>query len=114
MTVITSVVLLPHVYTLVVSREIRLANEFPVAVAHCTRERILPILIMRLKVGLVVVTPAKQFSTPLDLALVVGVFLGGEFASLWPRPPVHSVVGQRILVMWMRLGGRDGWVHAAL
>lgn len=114
MAVIASVVLLPHMHALVVSRQIRLADKLPIAVAHRARERILAILVMRLEMGLVVIAPAKQFAAPLDLALVVGVLLGGEFARLWPRAPVHPVVRQHILLVRSWLPGGHGWVYAVL
>ena len=104
-----------HVYTLVVALEVCLAHKLLVAVVDGAWEWIFALLVMGLHMRLEIVTPAEQLATSLDLALKVGLLLGGQ-APLGPpgpgnAPPVEKArcrgrarVILVVLVDWLVVG----------
>ena len=90
-----------HVHALVVPLQIRLPHELLVAVLEGARERILPAGVVGLHVRLEVVAAAKEFTTSLDVALEVCIFLSGESPRL-----SGADNGTRDAPLLVRPGGR--------
>lgn len=104
----------------VVPHQVRLAHKLPVAAVHLARERVLPVLVVRLHVRPVIVAPAEELAAPRYFALVVGLFprrqpAGAAFRSgspvlLGPGPAAAGSSGvvlgsPGILDAWFRMKG---------
>ena len=94
--IVASVVPLLHVYTLMMSLQVRLSNELLVAVRDWAWEWILSARIMGLHVSFKVVASSKKLATSFDMTLEVCIFLGGKL-SRSPGPCYYAWTSE---ILW--------------